>query len=75
VHKERAWAAGRFQDGFVFYLPVVIDDTRSADVKLEPACFAKIHRERFPGGEPTEEFIQRVRFYVEAWRTSGRPRG
>ena len=74
VHKERAWAASRFQDGFVFYLPVVIDNTRSVDVKLEPACFTKIHRERFPGGAPTEEFIQRLRFYLETWRTSGRPR-
>lgn len=74
VHKERAWAASRFQDGFVFYLPVVIDDTRSVDVKLEPACFAKIHRERFIGGEPSEEFIQRLRYYVETRRSSGRPR-
>jgi hypothetical protein len=74
VHKERGWAAGRFQDGFVFYLPVVIDNTRSVDVKLEPTCFAKIQRERFPGGEPTEEFIQRLRLYLETWRTSGRPR-
>lgn len=75
VHKERAWAATRFQDGFVFYLPVVIDDTRSTDVKLEPACFAKIHRERFAGGEPSDDFIQRLRLYLETWRTSGRPRG
>jgi hypothetical protein len=74
VHKERAWAARRFQDGFVFYLPVVIDDTRSGDVKLEPACFAKIHRERFPGGEPSDAFIQRLRHYLELWRSSGRPR-
>ena len=74
VHKERAWAASRFQDGFLFYLPVVIDDTSSVDVKLEPACFANVHREHFPRGEPTEEFIQRLRFYLETWRTSGRPR-
>lgn len=74
VHKEREWAAIRFQESFVFYLPVVIDDIRSADVKLEPACFNKIHRERLPGGEPTDDFIQRLRHYLETWRTSGRPR-
>lgn len=74
IHKERAWAAGRFQDGFVFYLPVVIDNTRSAEVRREPACFAKIHRERFSGGEPSDTFVQRLRFYLESWRTSGRPR-
>ena len=74
VHKERAWAASRFQDGFVFYLPVVIDGTRDVEVKLEPACFAKIHRECFSGGEPTEEFIRRLRYYFETWRISGSPR-
>jgi hypothetical protein len=72
VHKERSWAASRFQDGFVFYLPVIIDATPR--VQLEPACFAKIHRERLHGGEPTEAFIQRLRRLVEDWRTSGRPR-
>jgi hypothetical protein len=74
VHKERAWAASRFQDGYVFYIPIVIDDTRSTDIKLEPACFHKIHRERFFGGEPSEELIQRLRFYVEEWRNGKRPR-
>lgn len=74
VHKERAWAATRYHEGFVFYLPVVIDDTRAAGVRLEPECFGKIHRERLAGGEPTEPFIQRVRHLVETWRTSGRPR-
>ena len=74
VHKERAWAAGRFQEGFVFYIPVVIDETPSSAIKLEPGCFAKIHRERAPGGDLTEAFIQRVRQLVETWRVSGRPR-
>ena len=74
VHKERAWAANRFQEGFVFYLPVVIDETLDSVIELEPACFAKIHRQRAPGGDPAEEFIQRVRQLVETWRTSGRPR-
>jgi hypothetical protein len=74
VHKERAWAASRFQDGYVFYVPVVIDDTPSTAIKLEPACFAKIHRERLPGGEPTDEFIQHMCHIVDFWRDFGRPR-
>ena len=74
VHKERAWAANRYQEGFVFYLPIVIDETRDSAINLEPACFAKIHRERAPDGQPTDAFIRRLRQLVEAWRVSGRPR-
>jgi hypothetical protein len=74
VHKERAWAASRYQDGFVFYLPVIVDDTADSNVKLEPACFGKIHRDRLPAGEPTEVFVQRMRQLIEQWRISGRPR-
>ena len=74
VYKERTWAASRFQEGFVFYIPVVIDETSDSAIKLEPGCFAKIHRQRAPGGDPAEAFIQRVRQLVETWRVSGRPR-
>ena len=72
-HKERAWAANRQVDGFVFYLPVIIDDT--AAPKLEPACFGKIHREHLKGGKISREFAQRVLRLVEEYRQSGRPRG
>jgi len=74
VHKERAWAAERYEEGFIFYLPVVIDNTPDNDVKLEPQCFKNIHRDRFVGGEPSEDFIKRLRSYHETWRTSGPPR-
>jgi hypothetical protein len=73
VHKERAWAANRFQEGFVFYLPVVLAGT--VDPKFEPPCFAKIHREQLSAdGRPDEEFVQRLRGFVDKWRTSGRSR-
>jgi len=74
VHKERAWATSRFQEGFVFYLPVVIDETPDSAIKLEPSCFESIHRQRAPGGNPPEALVQRVRQLVETWRVSGRPR-
>ncbi len=73
-HKERTWAASRFQEGFVFYLPVVLDDTACGGATLEPPCFGRIHRERAPGGEVTDTFVVRVRQLVDVWRTSGRPR-
>lgn len=74
VHRERAWAASRFQDGYVFYLPIIVDETPDAAVKLEPECFARIHRNRLPGGEANERFIQRLRSLVESYRASGSPR-
>ncbi|MDB5391617.1 MAG: hypothetical protein JWM11_7263 [Planctomycetaceae bacterium] len=72
VHKERAWAAQKHVDGFVFYLPLVIDEI--TDVRLEPRCFANVDREhllkdRLPG------FVTRVRQLVEQFRDSGHPRG
>lgn len=72
-HRERAWAAGRFQDGFTFYLPVVVDDTVSGS-RQEPACFAKTQATRLLGGEPTASFIDRLRDLVDQYRQSGRPR-
>jgi hypothetical protein len=72
VHKERAWAAQKHVDGFVFYLPLLIDPI--AEVRLEPACFGNINRQQFseaalPG------FVNRVRQLVEQFRDSGHPRG
>jgi hypothetical protein len=48
VHTERSWAAQRHVEGFVYYIPIVIDDTEKP--KLEPASFAKIHFDRLPNG-------------------------
>lgn len=72
VHRERAWAAQKHVDGFVFYLPLVIDDT--VDVKLEPPCFASIDRETLSEGSLVG-FASRVRRLVEQFRDSGHPRG
>jgi hypothetical protein len=72
-HKERAWAANRHTDGWVFYLPVIIDGT--ANPQREPPCFAKTHLYRLPDGRITPEFADRLRKLVDAYRCSGRPRG
>lgn len=72
VHRERAWAAQKHVDGFVFYLPLIIDDT--IDVKLEPACFASIDRETL-SNTSLPGFVARVRQLVEQFRDSGHPRG
>lgn len=74
VHQERAWAAQKHVAGFVFYLPFVIDDIPDADIRLEPPCFARIHRERM-ASDGLDRFVNRVREYVEEFRDSGRPRG
>jgi TIR domain len=73
VHIERNWAAQRHVDGFVYYIPVVIDDTE--EPKLEPASFAKIHFDRLPNGIVTPAFTDKLRKWVEDYRLIGRPRG
>ncbi|MBP7950655.1 MAG: toll/interleukin-1 receptor domain-containing protein [Verrucomicrobiales bacterium] len=73
VHRERQWASQKHVDGFVYYVPVVLD--AALEPKLEPACFDKIHREVLPGGEVTPAFAGRMKKLVEEFRTSGRPRG
>lgn len=72
VHRERRWAAQRHMDGYVFYVPVAIDDTPQP--KLEPEAFAKIHFDRLPGGEVTAAFTTRLRALVTEWRESRQPR-
>jgi len=73
VHKERAWAAQRHVDGFVFYLPLVLEGT--PEPGHEPPCFREIHRETIArDGTPNNELIQRLRALMESWRSSGRPR-
>lgn len=73
-HRERKWASQRHVDGFVFYIPVVIDDAAHPMPKLEPPDFSKIHYERLPGGEVTPGFASRMNKLCEEFRLSGRPR-
>ena len=47
VHHERKWAAQRHVDGFVFYLPVIIDDTEKPT--LEPPEFSRYDIRSVPG--------------------------
>ena len=72
-HQERGWAASRQVDGFVFYLPVVIDATQ--EPRREPPCFARVQRAHLPSGQISPEFARRVQQLVEDYRNSGRPRG
>ena len=73
VHRERAWAAQRHVDGFVYYIPVVIDDLPR--VEHEPAVFDSVHREYLPGGIVTPAFANRIHKLISEYRTFGQPRG
>ena len=73
VHRERVWAAQRHVDGFVFYIPVLIEDLPK--VQQEPAEFAKAHQENLPGGRVSPEFVGRMQKLIIEYRLSGRPRG
>jgi hypothetical protein len=72
VHNERRWAAQRHVDGFIYYIPVIIDDTK--EPTLEPASFAKIHFDRLPEGSVTASFTNKLRKWVEDHRVAGQPR-
>jgi hypothetical protein len=62
---RREWSyavdrARNMAEGAVFILPVCIDETREDDA-LVPERFRALHIARLPGGEPTPEFLRRLR--------------
>lgn len=74
VHRERAWAAERHVDGFVFYVPLVLDLDAAAPPRLEPECFRRSHYDRW-NDATFSNFVLRVRELVDEFRRAGRPRG
>ena len=61
--REWSYAVDRMRniaEGAVFILPVCIDDTPEA-AALVPESFKAVHMTRLPGGEPTPEFLRRLR--------------
>lgn len=73
VHVERSWAAERHVDGYVFYIPVLVEVLQN--VTQEPPVFNKIHRESLPAGKVTASFTERIQRLVEEHHISGQPRG
>jgi hypothetical protein len=83
VHKERQWAASRHVDGFVFYIPVVLDLPRQHAFASELDNFAAVEKENVfqclqrtyvaEGSRP--EFVRKMRGYVDHIRLKNcRPR-
>jgi len=61
--REWSYAVDRslnIAEGAVFILPVCIDDTPEA-AAFVPEKFRALHMSRLPGGEPTPEFLRRLR--------------
>jgi len=61
--REWSYAVDRARnivEGAVFILPVCIDDTPEA-AALVPESFRALHTIRLGGGEPTPEFLRRLR--------------
>jgi len=61
--REWSYAVDRslnIAEGGVFILPVCIDDTPESEV-LVPDKFRALHITRMPGGEPTTEFLRRLK--------------
>ena len=62
---RREWSyavdrARNIADGAVFMLPACIDDTPESEA-LVPEQFKAVHIVRLPGGEPTPEFLHRLK--------------
>jgi hypothetical protein len=72
VHKERQWAAERHVEGFVYYVPIIIDET--PEPKSEPIVFSKVHFERLRNGDVSPSFCERMEILMEEYRISGKPR-
>lgn len=65
-HQERHWAAMRATrfsefDRGEFYVPVVVDDLETRNIRREPTIFKSAQVTKLPNGEPTMDFIQRIR--------------
>ena len=61
--REWSYAVDRSRgiaEGAVFILPACIDDTPEADA-LVPERFQALHITRMPGGEPSPDFVQRLK--------------
>ena len=75
VHTERQWAAQRHVDGYVFDIPIVIDETfpKGWKPELEPSAFSQIHFEHLPSGVVSAPFAVSLRRLVEDLEFTGRP--
>jgi hypothetical protein len=73
-HRERAWAAQRAVDGYLFYLPVILDDLPPGTAKLEPPPFDASQCAVLPHGRATPEFIARMSRIMQEFHTNGRVR-
>jgi hypothetical protein len=72
-HKERRWAEGRFTEGAVFYLPLLLDLPPGAQLRREPDAFHKVERERYTAAN-LPGFVAKVKAYWEELRNGQRPR-
>lgn len=72
LHKERAWAAERHVDGYVFYLKLLVDLPNGHRECNEPAAVHQVQRHRF---EELDSFAQRVQALVVDHRAGKRLRG
>lgn len=70
---RREWSyavdrARNIAEGAVFILPVCIDETPEGDA-LVPEKFRSLHISRMPGGEPSPEFLGRLRDLIGGRRS------
>jgi hypothetical protein len=52
-----------------FIVPVVIDDTSYTEPAV-PEAFRQLHWDRLPGGEPSPDFVERIRSFYREYQIS-----
>lgn len=72
LHKERAWAAERHVDGYVFYLKLLVDLAAGHREQHEPAAVHQVQRHRI---DDLDGFVARIQSLVEDHRVGKRLRG
>lgn len=72
LHKERAWAATRHVDHYIFYLQVFVDLPLHLQTRQEPGNVADVQRAQL---KDASAFADRMRALVDENRKHGRPRG
>lgn len=71
VHREREWAADEQMPGYVFYIPVIIDDTPAPPQREPEVLGTKFQSYEMRGGKLTGELARLLKKYHKEWTEEG----
>jgi len=71
VHKEREWAADEQMPGYIFYIPVIIDDTPAPPQREPESLGTKFQSYEMRDGKITSELALLLKKYHQEWCEEG----